>query len=91
MDKHSKYQNSLREFELNQVVRLFPQESRILEIGAGPGYQVRRLKESGFSVEAIDIEVDESSEANGVTKYDGMNIPFPDHSFDIIFSSNLEK
>lgn len=81
----------IREFEYKKIVERFPIGVRILEIGGGTGYQAKRLTEDGYIVDSIDIP--DSSYANQlefpVQPYDGLNIPFPDGSFDIVFSSNV--
>lgn len=81
----------IREFEYLKTVGRFAPRARILEIGGGTGYQARRLSEDGFSVQSIDIP---SSNYVGQTEfpvqpYDGRNIPFPDSSFDVVYSSNV--
>ncbi|MEP6574242.1 MAG: class I SAM-dependent methyltransferase [Gemmatimonadota bacterium] len=82
---------SLRDYELEQVVPLMPPGSRILEIGAGAGWQSRRLAELGHEVVAIDVALSEYEAARvwPVAEYDGRHIPFPDATFDVIFSSNV--
>lgn len=81
----------IREFEYQRIVERLNSGARILEIGGGTGYQAKRLTEDGYSVESIDIP--DSNYAGQhefpVQPYDGKNIPFPDASFDIIFSSNV--
>lgn len=81
----------LREYEYKKIVKRFLLDARILEIGGGTGYQAKRLTEDGFIVDSIDIP---NSNYAGqlefpVQPYDGRNIPFPDDSFDVIFSSNV--
>lgn len=81
----------IREFEYGKIVKRFPSAARILEIGGGTGYQAKRLTDDGFILDSIDIP---NSNYAGqfefpVQPYDGRNIPFPDHSFDVIFSSNV--
>jgi 2-polyprenyl-3-methyl-5-hydroxy-6-metoxy-1,4-benzoquinol methylase len=90
-----KHLQKIREYELNLV--LFDIQSRVqkgsklLEIGAGTGWQAKKLSEHGFSVEAVDIEKSDYSEHRiwPVLNYDGKNIPFPDNYFDVVFSSNV--
>lgn len=81
----------IRTAELERVVRLLPERSRILEVGAGAGWQAKQLSELGYSVEAIERE--QASYRNRraweIRTYDGENIPFADHSFDVVFSSNV--
>jgi len=88
MNSVAVHMNSIREFELQQAMHLFPPDCRVLEIGAGSGYQASKLKDQGFQVEAIDVKIDLARKVFEVRKYDGKKIPFPNHSFDIVFSSN---
>lgn len=63
---------------------------RILEIGSGTGYQLKKLKK--LSERAVGVEVSSSSYRENrvadIIEYDGATLPFKDKSFDIIFSSN---
>lgn len=81
----------IREFEYQKIIRRFATGVRILEIGGGTGYQAKRLTGDGFIVESIDIP--DSNYAGQlefpVQPYDGRNIPFPDGSFNVVFSSNV--
>ena len=84
--------NVLRAAEIDKIVtHLRPPGARLLEIGAGTGRQAQALVERGFSVEAIEIL--ESNYSGDrlfpITNYDGRHIPFPNQSFDIVFSSNV--
>lgn len=81
----------IRGYEYKKIIQRFSPGIRILEIGGGTGYQARRLTEDGYAVDSIDIP-----DSNYVGKvefpvrpYDGRNIPFPDNSFDVVFSSNV--
>ncbi len=83
--------NELRAAELAEIVVHFPKNGRILEIGAGTGRQALELRQRGFDIAAIDIP-DSNYAAERVfpiVDYDGRNIPFPDGSFDVVFSSNV--
>lgn len=81
----------IREFEYGCVLQRFLPGARVLEIGGGTGYQAKRLAQDGFSVVSIDIP--DSNYADQlefpVQPYDGRNLPFPDASFDVVFSSNV--
>ena len=67
----------------------------LLEIGAGTGWQARALSEAGYKVEAIDLPPESGISGHvrnrhwPIRDYDGVHIPFPDDSFDIIYSSNV--
>jgi len=81
----------IREFELARVVSHFRVGARVLEIGGGTGYQARRLSEMGFDVSAVDIAGSRyvADLVFPVQIYDGVELPFPDQSFDVVFSSNV--
>lgn len=88
----------IREYELNLSLEFFPaiqensfQKIRVLEIGSGTGYQAKILQNKGYEVDAIDLALSEYSAARiyPITDYDGETIPFPNHTFDVIFSSNV--
>lgn len=80
----------IRKCELGTVLGLLPASGRILEIGAGTGWQANSLKRHGYEVQAIDLPASTYSENRifPVIDYDGKNIPFADNTFDIVFSSN---
>lgn len=89
------YLQSIRLLELEHVLSEIKREkpgiNSVLEIGAGTGWQAKRLTEHGHSVEAIDINTSKYSKDKiwPITVYDGKRIPFPDSCFDIVFSSNV--
>lgn len=85
------YLNQLRSWEIERISTLFRPGARILEIGAGTGQQSAALLKMGFGVEAIEVpnSVYSGDRLFPIRNYDGDNIPFPDESFDIVFSSNV--
>jgi SAM-dependent methyltransferase len=80
----------IREFELEAVCAHLPASGRLLEIGAGAGWQARALDARGYQVSGIDRPdgIYRDKEVWPVTACDGIHIPFDDASFDIIYSSN---
>ena len=80
----------IRLYELDQVIRFFPPTCKLLEIGAGAGWQARALSERGHEVEAIDVaeSLYAAQREFPVREYDGVRIPYPDQVFDVVFSSN---
>ena len=82
---------TIRTWELQQVVSVIPPGSRILEIGAGAGWQSRALAQMGFAVEAVDVAsaLHADTRVFPVEEYDGRHLPFADESFDVVFSSNV--
>ena len=81
---------AIRAYELERVIGLFPPHCRVLEIGAGAGWQSKAIGDRGHAVEAIDIGGSAYADVRvwPVRDYDGFHIPFPDGSFDVVFSSN---
>lgn len=85
------YINELRSAELRSVVPLLRPGIRVLELGAGSGRQALELDRLGFDVSAIDLPTSNyaANRVFPVIDYDGTTIPFPDRSFDAVFSSNV--
>jgi SAM-dependent methyltransferase len=81
----------IRGAEIERIVQHFHSGARILEIGAGTGQQALELSNRGFNVEAIEIPDSLYAAARlfPIKDYDGLTIPFPNCSFDIVFSSNV--
>jgi len=81
----------VRNYELARALPLFAPQSKILEIGAGSGWQAQTLAEKGFAIAAIDLAGSAGTAPREfpVMRYDGRKIPFPDAHFDMIFSSNV--
>lgn len=82
---------AIRSHEIETVVALIGcGEGRLLEIGAGAGWQSRALSEHGFQVDAIDLASSHYAQHRvwPVIEYDGTSIPFPAATFDVVFSSS---
>jgi SAM-dependent methyltransferase len=81
----------IRSYELHRAVSLIPSQSKILEVGAGAGWQAKTLAENGFSVVAIDVPGTQYAQERSwpVLEYDGINLPFSDGCFDVVFSSHV--
>lgn len=83
--------HAMRTYELELATPLLPAGARVLELGAGDGWQASRLSEQGFAMTAIDVSGPTNSRPQyfPVTEYDGTTLPFSDNSFDAIYSSNV--
>ena len=83
--------NKLRCYEIERVVRHLTIGAKVLEIGAGTGRQAAELAARGFKVTAIEVTSSNYAAERlfDIVDYDGQTIPFPDSSFDIVFSSNV--
>lgn len=86
---------AIRLSELTQIEGVLkntaPAGAKILEIGAGTGWQARELASRGYEVLAIDIPTSNHGKARiwPIIDFDGRFIPFPDQCFDIVYSSNV--
>src|SRR5438067_10380137 len=88
------YVNALRAEEIRRVLgrhRGLFEDRDLLEIGSGTGAQLRLL--AGVCRSAVGIEIENSEYAPHrqvkIYEYEGRWVPFPDASFDIVFSSNV--
>jgi SAM-dependent methyltransferase len=83
--------NRIRAAEIETIVSHFPAGARVLEIGAGTGRQALEVRRLGYEVEALEIPDSNYTPDRlfPITDYDGRHIPFPDASFDVVFSSNV--
>jgi len=85
---------TLRAEELERVLKHYGRWFRgkdLLELGSGSGFQLKLLFSICRSVAGLDIPTSGYREHRiaEVMEYDGKHIPFPDASFDIIFSSHV--
>lgn len=87
------YFRLLRDVEFDHLIKVLPKARpcRLLEVGAGAGWQARRFHDLGFEVAAVDVpgSAYESSRVWDVRLYDGMTLPFEGSSFDIVFTSHV--
>jgi 2-polyprenyl-3-methyl-5-hydroxy-6-metoxy-1,4-benzoquinol methylase len=81
----------IRDQELGVVAALLPLRGRLLEIGAGTGWQAQALAKRGLDVSAVDVPSSNYADdrAFPVIDYDGHTLPFEDGEFDVVYSSNL--
>lgn len=94
---HLTFLDAVRAYELDSARQYLPASveqgvsCRLLEVGAGTGVQAKRLSELGYTVSALEVK--DSSYRNvrcfDIVEYDGVNIPLPDQSHDVVFSSNV--
>jgi ubiquinone/menaquinone biosynthesis C-methylase UbiE len=82
----------LRQAELTKAMELMPPPpARLLEIGAGTGWQALVLLEMGYEVCAVDLPSSRyaTERVFAIQEYDGQKLPFSAGEFDIVFSSNV--
>lgn len=80
----------LRCKELGAIKKYFAPGIRALEIGGGNGFQASLLIALGADMKSIDVALPEGvHNFFPVEIYDGHTIPFPDATFDVVFSSNV--
>ncbi len=58
---------SIRRFELDFARHSFPRSGRVLEIGAGTGWQAKALQAQGLEVDAIDLGSSNYREQQGIS------------------------
>ena len=84
--------DALRSAEMRLLFQKYGQlfsGADVLEIGTGTGAQLREL--SAVANSAIGVDLHSSylqAPSYNFTYYDGVNLPFADNSFDVIYSSN---
>jgi SAM-dependent methyltransferase len=68
-----------------QLAPLFPLGSRVLDVGCGDGILASALMElrPDLALEGIDVLVRDGAKI-AVREFNGLHIPFPDKSFDIV-------
>ncbi|HEY2498195.1 MAG TPA: class I SAM-dependent methyltransferase [Candidatus Angelobacter sp.] len=86
--------NTVREVEFSRVLSLYRarfEGADVLELGSGTGIQLKAISKLAKSAVGIDLKNGDYSSHRiaNVLDYDGATIPFPDSSFDLIFSSNV--
>jgi predicted SAM-dependent methyltransferase len=83
--------NAVREMEISQLIdryRSFLAGKDLLEIGSGAGAQLRALDQVCKSAVGIESSYRDDRLAK-IVDYDGRHIPFPNASFDVLFSSHV--
>jgi len=82
------FEDRIRRAEFDLVRGEFVATDRVLEIGGGRGFQAIMI--SALVDECVSVDVREHPQSDfPIVIYDGRTIPFPDASFDRIFSSNV--
>ena len=94
---HLAFLDTVRAYELDLARSYLPASAendvpcRLLEVGAGTGAQAKRLSELGYKVSALDVRGGSYNKVRcfDIVEYDGINLPFPNRSYDVVFSSHV--
>lgn len=83
--------NRVRRFELESVRKLFVPGSTVVELGGGNGFQASIISGWGCAVRSFDIagRPVPTLSYQAVDDFDGIHLPLPDASVDVVFSSNV--
>jgi SAM-dependent methyltransferase len=91
----NEHMHNRRLYELQRCLPFFQhtksEAPKLLEIGAGTGFQARVLSDTGLDVTAVEISSSpyQKDRRFKIINYDGAHLPFSDHVFDFVFSSNV--
>lgn len=95
MDMPLAHFENVRREEIGRVMRspygLLFRNKDVLEIGSGNGIQLSETSKVAKSVTGLELKGGayvRDGQFN-IAEYDGEHIPFPDASFDVVFSSNV--
>jgi 2-polyprenyl-3-methyl-5-hydroxy-6-metoxy-1,4-benzoquinol methylase len=78
-----------------RLLALAGSPKRVLDVGCSSGYLARRLVERGATVVGIDNDEQAADEARGVCEQvlvgdvESMELPFPQHSFDVVLCGDV--
>ena len=79
----------MKKKEISIIQSFLPtKNSKILEIGAGNGYQSSIFESLGYFVTSIDLEP-KKPQYFSVQKIQSEKLDFNDNEFDVVFSSNV--
>lgn len=86
-----RFLHQLRYAELAALRPELQGSHKVLEFGAGTGSQAKLLTEWGHEVTAVDLAASAyaAERVFPVTDFDGIHLPLPSSSVDVIFSSNV--
>lgn len=95
--KHLDFIATVRAYELSMARQYLPSIStcgdqcRLLELGAGTGAQAKQLSGLGYKVTALEVADSHYRNVRSfdILEYDGVKIPLPDCSHDVVFSSHV--
>lgn len=90
-EQRLEFLKQIRLHEIEIIASKLGEAEKLLEIGAGAGWQAAYLSNLGFQVEAVDIasSIYKEKQVFPVQVYDGRTLPFDDRMFDAIYSSTV--
>ena len=84
------------EYYIERLVEPRPKPQKILDLGCGAGKSVKWFRRKDPNVEWHGLDIESSPESKARTRtdvpfhtFDGINIPFDDGTFDIVFSCQV--
>ena len=82
----NKFLQDIRIKELQFFVKNMQAKAKVLEFGAGAGWQSKLLQNAGFDVQAIDLPTSNYKKIKEfpIIEYDGLIIPFENNTFDYV-------
>ena len=88
------YFNAVRTEEISRVLSAHGEvfkDRDVLEIGSGSGLQLQAISKVARSAVGLELAGGQYFRipSLNVHEYDGLHIPFPSDSFDVVFSSNV--
>lgn len=93
-DEPARFYSAMAEDSVGQLSSYVELDGiRMLDIGGGPGYFRDAFRAAGADYVALDADVGEMSGHGRIPAStvvgDGMNLPFRDEAFDLVYSSNV--
>ncbi len=97
--KHAIFSDNSRQFSDTQMIdQVLESQSKIklLDLGCGEGKTCKDFKAKNGNVDWFGVDIEESPEVSRRTElhdrlfsFDGINIPFPDEKFDVIYFNQV--
>lgn len=83
-------------YYLTQVMAAPDRPRRVLDLGCGSGDSVDLFRRHDASIDWVGVDIEDSQEARARRRtdahfvtYDGVRVPFPDGTFDLVYSSQV--
>ena len=83
-------------YYLDEVISGQDPPRRVLDLGCGAGNSVDLFRRHDPEIDWVGVDIEDSQEARARRRtdaafiaYDGVRVPFPDHTFDLVYSSQV--